>query len=200
MVDLTNVKVIKSLMQKYDLNFLHGLGQNFIVNSDVVLKMINESGIHKSAVVLEIGTGIGTLTKELVNAASEVVTIEIDKKLIPLIKENLKDFNNITILNDDFLKIDLKNLWDKYFTNREVFICANLPYYITSAIIVKILNSRLNFNSLTVMVQKEVAQRICAPLGSRNSSALSVLVNYFCKPEYLFTVNKENFIPCDKSN
>ena len=197
-MNLTSRKVVKDIMSKCNLNFLHSLGQNFVVNSDVIKRMVCEGGVHKFASVLEIGSGIGTLTKELASVALEVVTVEIDKKLLPLIKENLKEFSNVVVLNNDFLKIDLSNLWDIYFRNKDVFICANLPYYITSAIIIKILNSRLNFNSLTVMVQKEMAQRICAPLGSRNSNALSVLVNYFCEPKYLFNVNRENFVPVPK--
>ena len=198
LADLTSKKIVKDIMHKRNLSFLHGLGQIFFVNSNVIKRMVCESGVHKSASVLEIGSGIGTLTKDLAGVASKVVTVEIDQRLLPLIKENLKEFNNVVVFNEDFLKINLKKLWNNYFIDEEVFICANLPYYITSAIIAKILDSRLNFKALTVMIQKEMAQRICAPLGSRNSNSLSVLVNYFCKPEYLFNVNRENFLPIPK--
>ena len=192
------MKFLKELMKSNNLKPLRGLGQNFVVNSEIITKMVNESGIKKSSSVLEIGTGIGTLTEELAKIAKKVVTIEIDKTLVPLAKENLKNFNNISLINDDFLKLDLNDLWANFFTEKDVFICANLPYYITSPIIFKILESGVNFKSITVMVQKELAEKICKAPGTRRSSPISYSINYFCETNYLFTVSRVNFFPIPK--
>lgn len=185
-------------MKSNNLKPLHGLGQNFIVNLDVITKMVNLSGINKTSAVLEIGSGIGTLTKELAKTAKKVVTVEVDKTLVPLAKENLKNFNNITLINNDFLKLDLNELWANFFAEKDVFICANLPYYITSPIIFKILEVEVNFKSITVMVQKELAEKICKAPGTRCSSPISYSINYFCETNYLFTVSRANFFPVPK--
>ena len=198
MAKLTDIKFLKKLLEDSGLRPLHGLGQNFIVNLDVISKMVIASGVNKESSVLEIGSGIGTLTKELAKISKKVVTIEIDKKLVPLEKENLKNFSNISLINDDFLKLDLNELWERYFAEKEVFICANLPYYITSPIIFKILKSGVAFKTLTIMVQKELAERICTVPGTRSSSAISYFINYFCETAYLFTVGRGNFFPIPK--
>ena len=185
-------------MEENNLKLLHGLGQNFIVNLDIINKIIDSSGITKTSAVLEIGSGIGTLTGELAKVAKKIVTVEVDKKLVPLAKENLKNFSNISLINDDFLKLDLNELWKNYFIENDVFICANLPYYITSPIIFKILESGVDFRSITVMVQKELAEKICNAPGTRRSSPISYSINYFCETKYLFTVSRANFFPVPK--
>ena len=185
-------------MEENNLKPLHGLGQNFIVNLDIINKIIDSSGITKTSAVLEIGSGIGTLTGELAKVAKKIVTVEVDKKLVPLAKENLKNFSNISLINDDFLKLDLNELWKNYFIENDVFICANLPYYITSPIIFKILESGVDFRSITVMVQKELAEKICNAPGTRRSSPISYSINYFCETKYLFTVSRANFFPVPK--
>ena len=185
-------------MEENNLKPLHGLGQNFIVNSDIINQMIDSSGITRTSSVLEIGSGIGTLTGELAKVAKKVVTVEVDKKLVPLAKENLKNFNNVILINDDFLKLDLNELWKNYFIENDVFICANLPYYITSPIIFKILQSGIDFRSITVMAQKELAERICKAPGVRSSSYISYFISYFCETKYLFPVSRGNFFPVPK--
>ena len=185
-------------MIKHALRFSHSLGQNFIVGPGVVSKIIEACGTNKQISVLEIGTGIGSLTKELSIYSKKVVSVEIDKKLIPVIEETLKDFKNVTVLNCDFLKLDLKKLWAEYFADDDVIICANLPYYITSAIIMKIIECKVDFLSMTLMLQKEVANRICAPVGTRKTGAISAIIQYYCNPEFLFEVGKGNFVPVPK--
>lgn len=185
-------------MRKYNFSFSHQLGQNFIINPDVVSNIIKFCNVNKKTSVLEIGTGVGSLTRELALHAKRVVSIEIDKKLIPLLNETLKDFKNVSLINEDFLKLNLNKLWNDYFKDEKVVICANLPYYITSAIIVKILNSEIPFDSMTIMLQKEVASRICAPVGTRMTGVISLVVNYYCTPEFLFDVDKNNFLPIPK--
>lgn len=198
MLRLTDINTLKSLMKQFGLSFIHGLGQNFIVDSAVVDRIIVMSGVDADSAVLEIGAGVGTLSCRLCECSSCVVTVEIDKKLVPLLGCSLKDYKNVHILNRDFLKIDLEKLWFDYFNNFNVYICANLPYYVSSAIIMKILESGVNFKSLTVMVQKEMAQRICASVGSRKTGTLGVFVNYYCIPEFLFTVGRGSFFPVPK--
>lgn len=146
--------------------------------------------------VLEIGPGIGVLTCELAKRASKVVAVELDKRLLPILGETLSDFKNINIVNSDILKLDLNKFVSEQFDTKEICVCANLPYYITSPVIMAILEAKLeNIRSIVVMVQKEAAQRICANPGTRNSGAISIAVNYYAKPELLFDVPRGNFMP-----
>ncbi len=182
-------------MRKSGLSFLRSFGQNFVVSTDVVDRIVKFSGITDRAAVLEVGTGLGALTEVLCKVSSYVISVEIDEGLFSAVKNQLKKYVNLHIINKDFLKLNLEELWAVHFRGLDVFICANLPYYIASSIIVKILRSRVKFKSLTVMIQREMAQRICAPVGSKRTGPLSVFVNYFCEAEYLFTVARENFFP-----
>lgn len=198
-MDLTNIRTIQGVLRKHKFNFSHSLGQNFIINPEVCPKMAKKSRLDKETGVLEIGPGIGVLTKELAKLSKKVIAVELDKRLIPVLKDTLSDFKNVEIINQDILKLDLKKLIDEKFSDvRDIVVCANLPYYITSPIIMKLFEENLPIKSIIVMVQKEVAERICAKVGSKNSSSLTVSANYYSSPEFLFEVKKENFMPSPK--
>lgn len=200
--NLYNINNLKEIIKKNNFNFTKSLGQNFIVNPEVCPKMAEECITEISPEqtgILEIGPGIGTLTECLAQKFKKVVAIEIDKKLIPILDENLSEFNNIEIINSDVLKTDLnKIIEEKFNTCENIVVCANLPYYITSEILMYLLENEYNFNRIVIMIQKEAAERICAPLGTRESGAISVAVRYFGNPEILFNVNKNSFIPVPK--
>lgn len=195
MSNLSNITNIKNILSKYGFSFSKSLGQNFLINPSVCPKMAQACNFSQDSAVIEIGPGIGVLTYELAKRADKVIAIELDKRLLPVLNETLADFNNITLINDDILKLDIKKLIDNYCNDKEVFVCANLPYYITSPVIMKLLESQLNIKSIVVMIQKEAAQRICATPGTRNSGAISIAVNYYAEPELLFYVSKGSFIP-----
>jgi len=157
-------------------------------------------GYNKTG-ILEIGTGIGTLTECLAPKFDKIVSVEIDKKLIPILTENLSEFNNIEIINEDILKLDLnKIIQEKFydFNIKNIVVCANLPYYITSEILMYLLENDVNFNKIVIMIQKEVAERICAEPGSRNCGAITLSVRYFGEPKILFNVHKSSFLPAPK--
>jgi len=198
MRELTNIGYIKELLNKYNFNFSKGLGQNFITNPHVCPKMVDMSGIDESYAVIEIGTGFGVLTRELAKKAKKVIAIEIDKKLLPVLDETLKDFSNITIINDDILDVNINGLIKKYCGGLKVCVCANLPYYITSPIIMTLLESKVDIEFITAMVQKEVGERLTASFGDRNIGAITYGVRYFSDPEILFKVSKGSFIPIPK--
>lgn len=198
MYNLTDIGTIKEILGRHGFHFSKALGQNFIVNPSVCPRMAEESGIDKSCGVIEIGAGIGVLTAELAKRAKKVVVIEIDTKLLPILDETLKDFDNIEIINQDVLKTDLAALIKKKFDGMPVYVCANLPYYITSPVIMALLESRLPIEAVTVMVQKEAAQRICAPVGSRLSGAVTVAVDYYAHAQKLFDVSAGSFMPAPK--
>lgn len=194
-MNLSNQGVIKELLHKYDLTLSKGLGQNFLINPSVCPK-IAELGNAKSGFgVLEIGTGIGVLTRELAARANKVVAIEIDKRLLPVLEETLEEFSNVKIINEDVLRVDLKRLFAEEFAGLQITVCANLPYYITSPILMLLLEQRLPITSITVMVQKEAAERLCAPLGTRECGAVTVAVRYYSEPKVLFPVSKGSFMP-----
>ena len=198
MYNLTDIGTIKDILGRHGFHFSKALGQNFIVNPSVCPRMAEESGIDENCGVIEIGAGIGVLTAELAKRAKKVVVIEIDTKLLPILDETLKDFNNIEIINQDVLKTDLAALIKEKFEGMPVYVCANLPYYITSPVIMALLESRLPIEAVTVMVQKEAAQRLCAPVGSRLSGAVTVAVDYYAKAEKLFDVSAGSFMPAPK--
>ena len=160
--------------------------------------MAAESGIDADSGVIEIGAGIGVLTAELAKLAKKVVCIELDKRLLPILGETLKDFDNIEIINQDVLKTDLAALIKEKFEGMPVYVCANLPYYITSPVIMTLLESRLPIEAITVMVQREAAQRLCARVGSRLSGAVTVAVDYYARAEKLFDVSAGSFMPAPK--
>ena len=198
MYNLTDVSTIKDILARHGFHFSKALGQNFIINPGICPRMAEESGIDGNCGVIEIGAGIGVLTAELAKRAKKVVVIEIDTKLLPILEETLKDFDNIEIINQDVLKTDLAALIRVKFDGMPVYVCANLPYYITSPVIMALLESRLPIEAITVMVQKEAAQRLCAPVGSRLSGAVTVAVDYYAKAQKLFDVSAGSFMPAPK--
>ena len=195
MENLTDVSVIKSLMKKHGFEFSKSLGQNFLINPSVCPKIAVQGNAKKGFGVIEIGTGIGVLTAELAKRAEKVVAIEIDKRLIPILEDTLSEFDNVKIINADIMDIDLSKIIDNEFEGLDVAVCANLPYYITSPVIMKLLESRLRIKSVTVMVQKEAGKRLCAGMGTRDMGAVTVAVNYFSDPKILFDVSRGSFMP-----
>lgn len=182
-------------MERHGVNFAKSLGQNFLINPTVCPKMAEMSGASDEAGAIEVGPGIGVLTYELSKVSDKVVSIELDKRLLPVLDETLSDCDNVKIVNDDVMKIDLKKLIEDEFGGEKVAVCANLPYYITSPVIMRLLEERLPISSITVMVQKEAAERLCAEPGTRACGAVSAAVRYYSEPEILFRVNRGSFMP-----
>lgn len=195
---LTDISYIKSVLSRHGFTFSKALGQNFLTDPSVCPRMAAMSGASEKIGVIEIGPGAGVLTAELAKVSDKVVAIELDKRLLPVLDETLSDFHNIKIIHGDAMKLDLAKLIQEEFQNHEVVICANLPYYITSPMIMKLLEERLKINALTVMVQKEAAERLCAVPGTRESGAVSAAVSYYSKPEMLFKVPSTSFMPAPK--
>lgn len=194
-MNLTNIGTIKEIMSSHGFSFSKGLGQNFIINPEICPKIAEYGNARKGFGILEIGTGVGVLTAELAKRAEKVTAIEIDKRLIPVLNETLSEFNNIKIINQDIMKSDLKKIISEEFQGLKVAVCANLPYYITSPVIMMLLESHLPIESITVMVQKEAGQRLCADVGTRDSGAITVGVNYYGTAKQLFNVSRGNFMP-----
>lgn len=194
-MELTNISVIRELFSRHGFSFTKSLGQNFLINPSICPKIAEQGGANNDVCALEIGTGIGVLTKELATRCEKVVAIEIDEGLKPLLEETLADFDNIEVIFADILQIDLKKVFAEHFVGKDVVVCANLPYYITSPVIMKLLEEGLPIRSLTVMVQKETADRICAEVGTRESGSVTVAVNYYSKPKKLFNVSRGSFMP-----
>lgn len=195
MQNLTNISVVKDILSRHGFTFSKSLGQNFIVNPSVCPRIAEEGGASSGTGVIEIGTGVGVLTAELAKRADKVVAIEIDDRLIPVLSETLSDFDNVKIINEDVLKVDLDKVIEEEFSGMDVYVCANLPYYITSPIIMSLLESRLNIRAITVMVQKEAATRLTAELGTRDVGAVTVAVRYYSEPKLLFNVSRGSFMP-----
>ena len=198
MKNLASPKVLKEILAESGFKFSKSLGQNFLIDENVLEKIISGANIDKSTNVIEIGPGFGTLTQRLCLNAKKVVAIEIDKTAIPILENNLCDFDNIKIINDDVLKCDLKKIIEDEFGGGRVTIAANLPYYITTPIIMHILESRIDAKNLCIMIQKEVAERIAAKEGTKDYGALSVAVNYYAIPRMICTVPPSSFIPMPK--
>ncbi|MCL2019980.1 MAG: 16S rRNA (adenine(1518)-N(6)/adenine(1519)-N(6))-dimethyltransferase RsmA [Oscillospiraceae bacterium] len=197
-MNLTSIKTIKELLARHGFAFSKSLGQNFLINPSVCLKIASEGRdvIDYAPCVFEIGAGIGVLTKELSRTCKKVVCVEIDRALEPILAETLADCSNVEIVWGDVMKIDLAELFaQKFEGEEEIICCANLPYYITSPVIMRLLEERLPLKTITVMVQKEAALRLCSPVGSRDCGAVSVAVRYYSEPKKLFNVSRGSFIP-----
>lgn len=195
MENLSNISVIRDVLSRHGFSFSKGLGQNFLINPTVCPRMAEMGNAKPGWGIIEIGAGVGVLTAELARRADKVVCIEIDSRLLPVLDETLSEFDNIKIVNEDVLKVDLHKLIEQEFAGMPVAVCANLPYYITSPIIMNLLEAHLPIASLTVMVQKEAAARLCAEPGSREVGAVSIAVRYYSDPKILFQVSRGSFLP-----
>ena len=195
MADLGSAKSTASIINKYGFSFQKRFGQNFLIDEHVLDKIVDAALIGKGDGVIEIGPGIGTMTQRLCEAASKVVAIEIDKELIPILSETMSGYDNVKIINADVMKTDLDKLIRDEFSGMSVKVVANLPYYITTPIVMSLLENHLPVESITIMVQKEVAQRMQAGPGTKDYGALSLAVQYYAEPEAVMTVSPSCFIP-----
>lgn len=184
-----------AVLKKYNFSFQKKYGQNFLIDTNILERIISESEITKDDCVLEIGPGIGTMTQYLAESAKRVVAVEIDRSLIPILEDTLSGYDNVTVINDDILKVDIKKLCDEYNDSRPIKVVANLPYYITTPIIMGLFESHVPLKSITIMVQKEVADRMQQKPGSKDYGALSLAVQYYAKPEIVAEVSPNCFIP-----
>ena len=183
------------ILKKYNFNFQKRFGQNFLIDTHILEKIVDEAGIDEDDCVLEIGPGIGTMTQYLCERAGRVIAVEIDKALIPILNDTLSSYNNVTIINEDILKVDITKLCNEYNNGRPIKVVANLPYYITTPIIMGLFESGCPLESITIMVQKGVADRMkCGP-GSKDYGALSLAVQFYSSPEIVAYVSPESFIP-----
>lgn len=183
------------ILKKYNIKFQKKFGQNFLIDTHVLDKIINAAGITEKDFVLEIGPGIGTMTQYLCENAREVMAVEIDRNLIPVLSETLSEYNNVTVVNEDILKIDINKVADERNGGKAIKVVANLPYYITTPVIMGILESHVPLESITVMVQKEVAQRMKAEPGTKDYGALSLAVQYYSDAEIIANVPANCFMP-----
>ena len=196
MATLGNPKNTIAILQKYGFNFQKKYGQNFLVDSNILEKIIHTADVNEEDCILEIGPGIGTMTQYLCENAREVVAVEIDKKLIPILEQDtLSAYDNITIINEDILKVDINAIVQEKNNGRPIKVVANLPYYITTPIIMGLFESGVPLESITIMVQKEVAQRMQVGPGTKDYGALSLAVQYYAKPEVVLTVPASCFMP-----
>ena len=192
---LGNPKNTIEILNKYKFIFQKKFGQNFLIDTHVLEKIISAAGITKNDCVLEIGPGIGTMTQYLAENAGHVVAVEIDRNLIPILKETLADYDNVTVINEDILRVDIKALAEEYNGGKPIKVVANLPYYITTPIIMGLFESGVPIDNITVMVQKEVADRMKEGPGSKDYGALSLAVQYYAEPEIVANVPPNCFIP-----
>lgn len=195
MADLGNPKNTIEIIQKYQFAFQKKFGQNFLIDTHVLEKIIRAAGVTKDDLVLEIGPGIGTMTQYLAEAARQVIAVEIDGNLIPILKETLADYENVQVINQDILKVDINQLAQEYNGGRPIKVVANLPYYITTPIIMGLFESHVPIDNITVMVQKEVADRMQVGPGSKDYGALSLAVQYYAQPYIVANVPPNCFIP-----
>lgn len=195
MTTLGNPKNTIEVLQKYHFNFQKKYGQNFLIDARVLDKIISAAEITKEDCVLEIGPGIGTMTQYLAEHAREVIAVEIDKMLIPILEDTLSTYDNVTVINEDILKVDIGSMVEKQNAGKPIKIVANLPYYITTPIIMGLFESRVPLKSITIMVQKEVADRMQVGPGTKDYGALSLAVQYYAKPQIIANVPPNCFIP-----
>lgn len=199
-MNLCDAKTIKQIMAMFDIKFRKEFGQNFLINRMVVEDIADNCAENASSTILEIGPGIGPLTTELAMRYEKVVALEIDRGLIPVLKYTLGEFDNVTVYNEDVMKTDLETLLSPYFEQGGVSVCANLPYYITTPILMKLLECGLPFDYITIMIQSEVADRLCAKAGSSDYGAITAVLGYYGEAEKLFAVSAGNFMPAPKVN
>ena len=198
MATLGTVQATKAVLDKYHFVFQKKYGQNFLIDTGVLEKIIREAGVTKDDFVLEIGPGIGTMTQYLCESAREVAAVEIDKALIPILKDTLSPYDNVTVINEDILKVDINRLAQEKNGGRPIKVVANLPYYITTPIIMGLFESHVPIDSITIMVQKEVADRMKTGPGSKDYGALSLAVQYYADPQIVANVPPNCFMPRPK--
>ena len=199
-MDLCNPSVIKSLLGDEGTHLRKEYGQNFLIRREIPERIAEECTENEDSMILEIGPGIGCLTKELAERYGKVVSVEIDSHLLPILAKTLEEYDNVTVINQDVMKVDLQALVDEHSEGREVSVCANLPYYITTPILMALLESGVPFRSITVMVQAEVAQRLCAKAGDDTYGAITAVLGYYGETHRLFTVPASAFLPAPKVN
>ncbi len=199
-MNLCDIKTVKQIMAMFHLTFHKEFGQNFLTDRMVVEDIAEECCDDSDSTILEIGPGIGTLTYELALRRREVISLEIDRGLIPVLGYTLSEFDNVRIINEDVMQTDLDILLAPYFAKGPVSVCANLPYYITTPILMKLLESRLPFDYITIMIQAEVADRLCAKAGTKDYGAITAVLAYYGETEKLFTVPADRFVPAPKVN
>lgn len=198
MASLGNSFATRAVLEKYGFSMQKKYGQNFLIDAGILQKIVSAAELSSDDYVIEIGPGIGTLTQYLCEASGKVAAVEIDRKLIPILEDTLAGYENVEIINDDILKVDIKALSEKNNEGRPVKIVANLPYYITTPIIMSLFESHVPFRSITVMVQKEVADRICSGPGSKEYGSLSLAVQYYAEPVVAVQVPPSSFMPQPK--
>lgn len=199
-MDLCNINVIRSVMESEGIKFRKEFGQNFLINRHIPEDIADNCSDREDCMILEIGPGIGCLTAELAKRYEKVVAVEIDRGLIPVLKKTLAEFDNVTVINEDIMKLDLNTLIPKLAEGREVYVCANLPYYITTPILMRLLECGVKFNSITVMVQAEVATRLTSKAGGGDYGAITAVLGYYGETRKLFTVSANCFMPAPKVN
>ena len=197
-MDLCNVSVIKEVMSEAGITFRKEFGQNFLINRIIPENIADNAAYDENTLIIEIGPGIGCLTKELAERYKKVVAIEIDKGLIPVLEKTLADYDNVTVINADVMKTDLVQIVEQYSDGMPVAVCANLPYYITTPILMYLLESDVKLSSITVMVQNEVASRLVAPAGSSDYGAITAVLGFYGELRKLFKVSAGSFMPAPK--
>lgn len=195
MPTLGNPKGTIEILKKYHFNFQKRFGQNFLIDGNILSKIVASAGVTKEDLVLEIGPGIGTMTQYLAESAREVIAVEIDKALLPVLADTLSSYDNVSVINEDILKVDIKKLVQEKNRGNPIKVVANLPYYITTPIIMSLFESHVPLKSITVMVQKEVADRMQVGPGTKDYGALSLAVQYYARPEVITYVSPACFIP-----
>ncbi len=197
---LTDLNTVRDILSRHGFSFSKALGQNFLINPSVCPRMAQlcHPELDGDFAVLEIGPGIGVLTKELAQVAKRVISIELDTRLLPILQETLANYPNVTVINGDAMKLDLAAVLKEHAEGLPVVVCANLPYYITSPLLMRLLESRLPIEAITVLVQKEAAVRLCAKPATRECGAVTLAVRYFAEPEILFSVSRGSFLPAPK--
>jgi len=193
-----NINRTKEIVKQHGFKFSKSLGQNFLIDGNILNKIVDGAGITEEDNVLEVGPGIGSLTQFLAERAKKVLAVEIDSSLLPILGKTLREYNNVEVINKDILKVDLNKLIEEHFPDKKPKVVANLPYYVTTPIIMKFLEEKIGIDSLVVMIQKEVAERMQAGPNTKDYGSLSIAVQYYCNPKILFKVPPSVFVPPPK--